>query len=80
MGVSQADHPEVFRDVPSEAEGKKLVKETWEYLKKSNKLYQFPGFCIQCCFKYAGYILGRNYRKLPKRLILAITDNKEYWK
>lgn len=80
LGVSQADHPEVFRDVPSEAEGKKLVKETWEYLKKSNKLYQFPGFCIQCCFKYAGYILGRNYRKLPKRLILAITDNKEYWK
>ena len=26
LGVSQADHPEVFRDVPSEAEGKKLVK------------------------------------------------------
>ncbi len=80
LGVSQAEHPEVFRNVPSEAEGKKLVKETWDCLKKEKKLYRFPGFCVQCGFKYAGYLLGKKYKKLPKKWIYAITTNREYWK
>lgn len=80
LGVSQADHPEIFESVPSESEGKRLVKETWRYLKKKNKIYKFPGFCVQCVFKYTGYILGKNYRKLPKKIILSITNNREYWK
>lgn len=80
LGVSQADHPEVFADVPSESEGKKLVRETWRYLKKENRRRRFPGFCIQCGFKYTGYLLGKNYRKLPKSWVLAITTNREYWK
>ncbi len=80
LGVSQADHPEVFADVPSESEGKKLVRETWDYLKRENRRRRFPGFCVQCGFKYAGYLLGKNYRKLPKSWVLAITTNKEYWK
>ena len=80
LGVAQADHPEVFADVKSESEGKKLVGETWKALKKGKKRYLFPGFCIQCCFKYAGYLLGKNYRKLPKKWVLSITTNKEYWK
>lgn len=80
LGVSQAEHPEVFCGVPSEAEGKKLVREAWRYLKKRNKAYRFPGFCVQCGFRYIGYVLGKNYKKLPKKWILAITTNKEYWK
>lgn len=79
LGVSQADHPEIFVGIPSESEGKKLVKETYIYLKGRKKLYLFPGFCVQCCFKYAGYLLGKHYRKLPRKRILGITTNREYW-
>ena len=80
LGVSQADHPEVFRGVPSESEGKKLVQATYTDLKQKKKLYKFPAFCVQCAFKYAGYLLGKNYQKLPRNWILKITMNQEYWK
>lgn len=80
LGVSQADHPEVFGRVASEAEGKRLVGEVWRRLKKKNKLYLFPGFLVQCCYKYAGYLLGKHYKHLPGKWVLALTDNREYWK
>lgn len=79
LGVSQADHPEIFAEIPSESEGKKLVKETYTYLKSRKRLYLFPGFCVQCGFKYAGYLLGKRYKKLPRRWVLKITTNREYW-
>lgn len=80
LGVSQADHPEVFGGVTSESEGKKLVGEAWRSLKKKRQLYRFPGFFLQCCFKYAGYLLGKHYSKLPRKWVLALTCNKEYWR
>lgn len=79
LGVSQADHPEIFAEIPSESEGKKLVKETYTYLKSRKKRYLFPGFCVQCCFKYAGYLLGKHYGRLPRKWILRLTMNREYW-
>lgn len=79
LGVSQAQHPEVFRGVASESEGKKFVLAAYRQLKEKGKLYRFPGFVLQCCFKYAGYLVGRNYKKLPKKWVLAITMNREYW-
>ena len=80
LGVSQAQHPEIFEGVPSESEGAKMVKETRRYLKKRHKTFKLPGFYLQCACKYAGYLLGKNYKKLPRRLVLSITTNKEYWK
>ncbi|MCQ2539128.1 MAG: glycosyltransferase [Acetatifactor sp.] len=80
LGVSQADHPEVFGDVPSESEGMKLVKATWKAMKESGRIYLFPAFCMQCAFKLAGYKLGKSYRKLPRKWVLALSDNKAYWK
>lgn len=80
LGISQADHPEVFRDVPSESEGKKLVKETCKYLSKHGKVYLIPVFFMQCCFKYLGYLLGKNYKKLPLKWVVAISTNKGYWR
>ena len=80
LGVSQADHPEVFGGAASESEGKKLVKEAWRQLKAKRQLYRFPKFCVQCGFKYAGYLLGKHYRRLPRKWVLALTCNREYWK
>lgn len=79
LGVSQADHPEVFADVPSESEGMKMVKQTTAYLKEKKMLHKLPHFYMQCFCKYAGYLLGKNYRKLPRAWIMAFTSSKEYW-
>lgn len=79
LGVSQADHPEVFAGIKSESEGKRLVKETWKQLRVKKQLHRFPGFLVQCCFKYTGYLLGKHYRRLPRRWVLAFTGNREYW-
>lgn len=74
------EHPEVFGDVKSESEGKKLLQAAWQHFKRKKQLYRFPGFLVQCCFKYAGYLLGKHYRLLPKKAVLALTDNREYWR
>lgn len=79
LGVSQAEHPEVFSGVPSESEGKKLVKNVTAYLKQKHRMNKLPYFYMQCFCKYTGYLLGKNYKKLPKALVLALTSNKEYW-
>ncbi|MBU5481076.1 glycosyltransferase family 2 protein [Blautia sp. MSJ-19] len=80
LGVSQAEHPEIFRDVPSEGEGMRLVKKTFSYLIRKGKLWMIPGFVLQSGCKYAGYLAGKNYRRLPRRAVLWCTMNQEYWK
>lgn len=79
LGVSQAEHPEVFAGVASESEGKKLVKDVTQFLTEQHMLTKIPYFYIQCFCKYAGYLLGKNYKKLPRALVLALTSNQEYW-
>ena len=80
LGVSQADHPEVFAKYPSESEGIRLVKSMVAYLVKKGKCSKIPHVIIQSGFKYAGYLCGKHYRRMPKRLVTALSSNKEYWK
>lgn len=79
LGVSQADHPEVFAEVPSESEGIKSVKATAVYLKENRLWKWIPYLILQSGFKYIGYRLGKMYKKLPKKCIMKLTMNKEYW-
>ena len=80
LGVSQADHPAIFQNVPSEKEGGKLVSQTIRFLIKERKIsYIFP-FIYQCGCKYIGYRLGKSYRKLPKAMVKKCSMNRNYWK
>lgn len=79
LGVSQAEHPEIFDAVKSESEGIRMVKQTAAYLIKLKKPYLLPELCMQSAAKYAGYKLGKNYKKLPKRFIYRCTMNRAYW-
>lgn len=79
LGVSQTDHPEVFRDVPSEGEGIRSVKAAAAYLRQRKMSRKIPGLIVQSGCKYAGYWLGKHYRYLPGRMVLACTMNREYW-
>lgn len=79
LGVSQADHPEVFAKYPSESEGIRLVKGTIEHLKEQKQRRQILHLLCQSGFRYAGYWLGKHYQKLPAKLVLACSSSKDYW-
>ncbi len=79
LGVSQAQYADVFADVPSESEGVKLVMQTAGHLLKKGRIGQIFRLGTQTVAKYAGYFLGKNYKKLPKSWILACSDNKNYF-
>lgn len=79
LGVSQAQHPEVFAAYPSESEGVRLVKQTIQHLRKVGLKRQIPRVIMQSGFKYIGYRFGRHYRYLPRNLVVAMSSNKEYW-
>ena len=79
LAVSQADHPEVFEEIRSESEGIRMVKQTMRYLCRSRKAYLLPSLVYKSGCKYAGYRLGRYYRKLPQWMILRCTANRLYW-
>lgn len=79
LGVSQADHPEVFGEVPSEGEGIRMVKNVIARLKAEGSAGEIPVYIYVSACKYLGYRLGKNYKKLPERLILKCTMSPQYW-
>lgn len=79
LGVSQADHPEIFAKIPSESEGKKMIADTAAYFRKKKQLKKVLHLYFQSGFKYIGYLLGKNYKRIPRKLIYKLTMNREYW-
>ncbi len=78
-GVSQAMHPEVFRGVNSEGEGRKLVGNTIRYLRSVGYGYMIPRLILHSAAKYIGFSLGRSYKHLPRWLIRVCTMNPGFW-
>lgn len=80
LGVSQAQHPEIFMAASSEGEGVQYVKTVIKMLKKERAVGEIPGFVVGCGARLIGYKLGKNYRKLPRRWILRFTMSPNYWR
>lgn len=79
LAVSQAEHPEIFSMAKSESEGIRMVKQSAAYLLKIRKPWLIVDLVVKSGFKYTGYLLGKSYRRLPKKLILKLTMNRSYW-
>jgi rhamnosyltransferase len=79
LGVSQAQHPEIFKAVSSESEGMRLVKRTAAYLAEIKKKRLIPYLIVSSGFKYIGYQLGKRYESLPEGMVLWCSSNKAYW-
>ncbi|MDE5696098.1 MAG: glycosyltransferase [Lachnospiraceae bacterium] len=79
LGVSQAEHPEVFGVVSSENEGMKLVKGTIRHLEKTKKWLQIPYLIVSSGCKLIGYQLGKHYRSLPRGMVKWCSASKTYW-
>lgn len=80
LGVSQADHPEVFAGLSSEGEGVRMVKETMAYLWDHGYKRLIPRLLTLSGAKWLGFRYGKNYRKLPYKRILKYTSDQVYWK
>lgn len=79
LGVSQAEHPEVFEAYSSESEGIRFVMQLIRHLWKKGYWRQIPHAVIQSGFKYIGYLFGKHYRSLPRKMVLRMSDSREYW-
>ena len=80
LGVSQADHPEIFSMARSESEGSRLVRRTAKALIDMGKPHYLPQLVWQSGCKLIGYRMGKNYQRLPEWMIMALTMNPTYWK
>lgn len=80
LAVSQQQHPWIFEQVSSESEGMRLVWNTVKHLCHIGKPYLIPGLFLQSVGKYAGYFMGKRYKRLSRNKILKYTMNREYWK
>ena len=79
LGVSQAEHPEVFDVVSSESEGAKLVKSTIKHLEKTKNWIQIPYLIVSSGYKFIGYQLGKRYQSLPAGIVKWCSASKSYW-
>ncbi len=80
LGVSQAEHPEIFASVKSESEGMKMVKLSIKHLWKTHHYFQIVQLFFHSAMKLFGYKLGKKFEMLPKKLVLACSMNKKYFR
>ena len=80
LAVSQAQHPEIFEGIKSETEGIRMIKDTAAYLIKSRRPAAVGKLFLSSGFKYAGYLLGKHYQKLPGKIVEKCTMSPWYWR
>lgn len=78
-GVSQAMHPEIFKNVKSTGAGKALVKGVTHQLHELGRWELIPGFYLQCAFRALGFFMGKHYRSLPRWMVRRCSMNKTFW-
>lgn len=79
VGVVFADSKEYFAGVKSESEGIKFVKNAIHYLIENKKIYLIPHLIIESGFKFIGYKLGYNYKKIPMKYIKKMSMHSFYF-
>ena len=79
LAVSQKQHPEVFAYVSSEKEGVRFVLDTVKKLAEQGLFLEIVDFGIRTVAKYAGYLLGKNYEKIPPKCREMFSMNNGYW-
>ena len=78
LGISQADHPEVFDGFRSETEGGRMVKMVITRLITGGRWYEVVPYVWISAWKLMGYRMGKSYKKLPLALVKACSTNPDY--
>ena len=80
IGVSQASNPHIFKNIKSENEGKKMVSKTLKYLLSTHSYISVVKLVYISGCKYAGFLAGKNFKRLPKSVVKAFSMNKGFWR
>lgn len=48
--------------------------------RKDGHAYLVPKLVVDSGFKYLGYLAGKRYKKLPRKLAVKLSMNRNYWK
>lgn len=79
LGVSQAQHPEIFKGISSENEGIRLIKQTARHLADTKNKRYIPYLFVSSACKYLGYKLGTMYERLPYGMVKKCSASSAYW-
>lgn len=79
LGVSQADHPEIFERFNVKGTGMQLVRKSLAQICRSGTPADIIRLVYYSGMKYLGFRKGKNYRKLSLESCLKHTSDKEYW-
>jgi rhamnosyltransferase len=79
LGVSHADFAYILKDYHTNDEGIKLVRATAKFLIRRKEYIMLIPLLYHSGCKFIGMKLGKQYKKLPKKMIEKCTTNKEYW-
>ena len=77
LGISQACHPALFnrKGTASEAEGIRMIAAVAADLAKAGQFADIVRLLWVSAFKYAGYFLGKRFRKLPGFFVKHCSSN-----
>lgn len=79
LGVSQADHPEIFERFNVKGTGMQLVGKSLAQICRSGTPADIIRLVYYSGMKYLGFRKGKNYHKLSLESCLKHTSDKEYW-
>ncbi len=64
----------------AEGEGVKYIFSELSSLTKKKKFHLLPAFIVRIGLKFTGYKLGRNYKFIPRWIIVHLSMHKTWWK
>lgn len=79
LGVSQADHPEIFERFNVKGTGMQLVRKSLAQICRRGTPADIIRLVYYSGMKYLGFRKGKNYHKLSLKSCLKHTLDKEYW-
>lgn len=79
LGVSQADHPEIFERFNVKGTGMQLVRKSLAQICRRGTPADIIRLVYYSGMKYLGFRKGKNYHKLTLKSCLKHTSDKEYW-
>lgn len=79
IAVSLVDYGEILKYANSESEGVKYVKQAIKHLVNIKKIYLIPNLIIDSGFRFIGYKLGMNYKKIPMKYVKKMSMHSFYF-
>lgn len=79
LGVSQANHPEIFERFNVKGTGMQLVRKSLAQICRKGTPADIIRLVYYSGMKYLGFRKGKNYHKLSLESCLKHTSDKEYW-